>query len=110
MRWKLLVIVSLVAAVLGFGLWCAMVISFLGTARELARHDWLFLLSLLLPLTAVVYSGVFAYRHTSRRRKTQALITVILTAFLIIGTYFVTSRIFVYTLSFRSLPIFTALT
>ena len=82
MRWKLLLLASLVAAVLSFGLWCALTIALFGTAAELARHDWILLLSFLLPLGLAIYAGVFVYRHTARRRKTQALMTAILTILL----------------------------
>ena len=39
MRWKLLVIASLAAAIIGCGLWSALVIGIFGTARTLARID-----------------------------------------------------------------------
>src|SRR2546430_10322535 len=69
MRWKLLLVASLVAAILGFGLWCALTVAFFGTATEIARHDWIFLASPLLQLGLAVFSGVFIYRQTARRRK-----------------------------------------
>jgi len=77
MRWKLLVLASVAAAVLGIGLWSLFAIIFFGTARELARHDLILLMSGLLPLALIVYAGVFVYRHTARRRKTQAVITIV---------------------------------
>jgi ABC-type multidrug transport system permease subunit len=93
MRWKLLLLASLVAAILGFGLWCALTVAFFGTAAELARHDWIFLASFLLPLGLAVYSGVFVYRHTARRRKTQAILSVILTLALASLAYFITVKL-----------------
>jgi len=77
MRWKLLVLASVAAAVLGVGLWSLFAITVFGTAWELARHDLVFLMSPLLPLVLIVYAGIFVYRHTARRRKTQALITIV---------------------------------
>jgi L-lactate permease len=77
MRWKLLVLASLAAAVLGIGLWSLFAIIFFGTARELARHDLILSMSGLLPLALIVYAGIFVYRHTARRRKTQAVITIV---------------------------------
>lgn len=93
MRWKLLVLVSLVAALLGLGLWSAITIAVFGSARVMAQNDWLLLCSLVIPLGVTAYAGVFVYRHTARRRKTQALVTALLTVFLTIGTYLVASQI-----------------
>jgi len=94
MRWKLLVIASFVAAIIGCGLWSALVIGVFGTARALARNDWLLLASAIVPLGVSAYSGVFVYRHTARRRKTQATFTVILALLLTLGTYLVVSQVF----------------
>jgi len=94
MRWKLLVTASLAAALLAFGLWSALAIGAFGTARELARHDWLLLAGAIVPLAIAVYAGVFVYRHTARRRKTQAVVTVIVALFLTVGIYFVASLLF----------------
>lgn len=87
MRWKLLVIASLAAAFIGCGLWSALVIGVFGNARTLARNDWLLLATMVLPVAIAVYSGVFVYRHTARRRKTQATITVILALLLSLVAY-----------------------
>ena len=87
MRWKLLIIGSLVAAIIGCALWSALVIAVFGDARTLARNDWLLLSSGVIPLAIAVYSGVFVYRHTARRRKTQAMFTVILALVLTLGAY-----------------------
>ena len=94
MRWKLVVIASLAAAIIGCGLWSALAIGIFGTARALARNDWLLLASAIIPLGIAVYSGVFVYRHTARRRKTQAAFTVILALMLTLGTYLVVSQVF----------------
>lgn len=82
MRWKLLVLASFAAAILGIALWSLFAIAFFGTARELARHDWIFLLSALIPLALIAYAGIFVYRHTARRRKTQVVITIVLSLLL----------------------------
>lgn len=82
MRWKLLVMTSIVAALLGSGLWCALTIAFFGSAMVLARHDWLLLGSALVPFAVALFAGVFVYRHTARKRKTQAVIGVLLSALL----------------------------
>jgi hypothetical protein len=95
MRWKLLVIASLTAAIISCGLWSALVIGVFGTARALARNDWLLLASAIIPVGLSAYSGVFVYRHTAHRRKTQATFTVILSLFLTLGSYLVASGLFV---------------
>jgi cytochrome bd-type quinol oxidase subunit 2 len=94
MRWKLLVITSLAAALLAGGLWSALAIGAFGTARELASHGWFLLASAVVPLAIAAYAGVFVYRHTARRRKTQAVLTVIVALFITGGTYFVASLLF----------------
>lgn len=94
MRWKLLVIASLAAALIGCGLWSALVIGIFGNARTLARNDWLLLATIVLPVAISVYSGIFVYRHTARRRKTQATITAIFALLLTLGTYLVLSQAF----------------
>jgi cytochrome bd-type quinol oxidase subunit 2 len=94
MRWKLLILVSLVAAFIACGLWSGLVIGIFGNARSLARNQWLLFSSTIVPLAMAVYSGVFVYRHTSRRRKTQAALTAILALLLTFGTYLVASQVF----------------
>ncbi len=94
MRWKLLVIASLAAALVSCGLWSALAIGVFGSARALARNDWLLLSSLIIPLAIAAYSAVFVYRHTARRRKTQATLTVILALLCTLGTYLSASRVF----------------
>ncbi|SRR5258708_14683992 len=94
MRWKLLVIASFAAALISCGLWSALAIGGFGTARALARNDWLLLSSLIIPLGIAVYSAVFVYRHTARRRKTQATLTVILALLFTVGAYLSASQVF----------------
>jgi len=94
MRWKLLVIASFAAALVSCGLWSALAIGVFGSARALARNDWLLLLSLIIPLAIAAYSAVFVYRHTARRRKTQATLTVILALLFTLGTYLSASQVF----------------
>ena len=91
MRWKLLVLVSFVAALLALGLWSAFTIAVFGSARALARNDWLLLFSLVIPLGVTAFAGVFVYRHTAKRRKLQAVLTAILMAVLTFATYMIAS-------------------
>lgn len=94
MRWRLIGITSVVAALLACGIWSAIAIGFFGSARLLARHDWLLLGSALVPLLSATLVGVFVYRHTARRRKTQALFTALLALLLTVVTYVVCSEFF----------------
>ena len=75
MRWKLVIIASVAASLIASGLWCALVAILVGPAAAVTRHDWM-LASLAIPLGIAVIAGFFVYRHTSRRRKTQALLTL----------------------------------
>ena len=91
MRWKLLVLVSFVAAILALGLWSAITIAVFGSARVMAQNDWLLIASLVIPLSVTAYAGVFVYRHTSKRRKLQALIATILVLVLTAALYLIVS-------------------
>jgi hypothetical protein len=79
LRWKLLLIASLVAALLGAGgsyilfdvLRHFNVINLRSINAKLAFFE-------LLPLIMSLGSGIFVYRHTARRRKFQAILTIIL--------------------------------
>ena len=78
MRWKLVVVTSLTAAVVACGLWSTLAIGIFGSARAMARSDSILLGSLILPLSITTFASFFIYRHTARKRKTQAVITVLL--------------------------------
>jgi hypothetical protein len=71
LRWKLLVITSLAAAVVGAGS-CAALTYLLLPYTGLDGNNWLLLLIFLPPLSAIIYATIFVYRHTARRRKLQA--------------------------------------
>jgi hypothetical protein len=91
MRWKLLITTSIAAALVGFSVWCVLAIGIFGSARALARNDGLLLASIVIPLAVAGAGGFFAYRHTARRRKLQALITTLLAIFLTIAVYLAAS-------------------
>ena len=78
MRWKLVVVTSLTAAVVACGLWSTLAIGIFGSARAMARSDSILLSSLIIPLSITALASLFIYRHTARKRKTQAVITVLL--------------------------------
>ena len=87
MRWKLVVLSSVAAAFIGVTLWSLLVVLFFGSAWKLAHSDSTLLASTLIPLGVAVFSGFFVYRHTARRRRLQAIITVLLSVFLIPVAY-----------------------
>jgi ABC-type uncharacterized transport system permease subunit len=91
MRWKLLGLVSVIAALFGVALWSAVTIAAFGSARAMARNDWVLLGSLLIPLGATVLGALFVYRHTAHRRKSQAVMATVLTLLLTAATYLVAS-------------------
>jgi len=92
MRWKLIVLLSAAAALAAFCLWELLVHLMFGLVQPAWPYDRLLFASTLVPLLAAAFAGFFIYRHTSRRRKTQAAITVLLTLVLGIGSYLVGSK------------------
>ena len=93
MRWKLLFIASLLAAIVGTG------VGF-GIAIVLARYPIFgnnstppLIIGLLILAGAMTTASVFVYRHTARHRRLQAFLTVVLVmmlslaAILLIGRY-----------------------
>ena len=94
MRWKLLIITSATLAIVGLGLWCAFTILAFSNATELARQRPMLALSALAPVLLAVAATVFTYRHTARRRKTQAILSAIVTLLLFAALYFAAARLF----------------
>ena len=94
MRWKLLVLVSIVAALVACGVWSLLIMIIFGSVRPIQPHDWLLLASEAVPLALAGFAGFFIYRHTARRRRTQALLTVLLTLVLSIAACLAAIRLF----------------
>lgn len=82
MRWKLLIITSLVAAIVGAGGLLGLMLWLTGSTKSPAALDIYVLLMLLLPVAAVFFASFFVYRHTARWRKVQALSTALLSILL----------------------------
>ena len=95
MRLKLVIAASVLAAVVGAGICIALVLGVF-TPRALSSPGLLVTSTLLLPLATIAFSSIFVYRHTARRRKLQAFLTaiiaIILTLSLFIGTAILTGR------------------
>jgi hypothetical protein len=80
-RWKLLIIASVLAALAGAGASLAATRFGFGGGQT-AFSDWAAASTLLLPLAATTYASIFVYRHTSRRRALQAAATALLSLLL----------------------------
>ncbi len=99
MRWKLLLPISVVAAVIGSALSTAIGFatrSYRGGLLNLDRLSvgWLVLLIYIMPICAATGASIFVYRHTARRRKIQATLTAILVLFFCILFLMSVSRYF----------------
>lgn len=97
MRLKLVFISSVVAATVGAGSSIAIILSVFSSLHPITTPGLFVLATFLLPAGATLLATIFVYRHTARRRKLQAALTVILSliltiAFFVIGSI-VTSRI-----------------
>ena len=93
MRWKLVIIVPVIAAIVAFCLWEIAIVFIFGGARPVQPHDRLLLTSALIPLAFIGFAGVFVYRHTARKRKTQAIISSLLTLLLFVSVYLLGSTL-----------------
>lgn len=90
MRLKLVVLVSLLAAIVGAGSCIALVLGVF--TREAVSNPGLLVAStFLLPLATIVIAAIFVYRHTARRRRLQAFLTLILATILTLAIFVVTS-------------------
>lgn len=93
MRLKLVLIASLLAAIIGAGSSIAIVYWTIGTAAfidpQFSRrsHGWLEVVMLLPPILLALLASFFVYRHTARRRRLQAALTVILTLVLSLAVH-----------------------
>lgn len=82
MRWKLLIITSLAASLVGAGGLLGLAMWLTGSTRRPAALDIYVILMLLVPIAAVFFASFFVYRHTARWRKAQALSTALLSILL----------------------------
>ncbi len=82
MRWKLLVAASLVAAVVCAGGSYGLIYALYHFRRPYPATLTILALVELIYLALSVSASVFVYRHTARRRKLQAVITLLLSLLL----------------------------
>ena len=90
MRLKLVLIASLLAAIVGAGSCIALVLGVF-SQQALSNPGVLVASTLLLPLATIIFSSIFVYRHTARRRRLQAFLTLVLATLLTIALFVVTS-------------------
>lgn len=91
MRLKLVSISSVVAATVGAGCTIAIILIGFSSLKPITTPGAFVLATFLLPAGTTLLATIFVYRHTARRRKLQAALTVILSliltiAFLVIGS------------------------
>jgi Kef-type K+ transport system membrane component KefB len=84
MRLKLVIAVSLLAAIVGAGSCIALVLGVF-SVRALSNRGLLLTSTLLLPMATIIVSSIFVYRHTAKRRRLQAFLTAILATVLTIA-------------------------
>jgi hypothetical protein len=97
MRLKLVFISSLVAAAVGAGSSIAIILSVFSSLKPISTPGLVVLATFMLPALVTLLAAIFVYRHTARRRKLQAAMTVIISliltiAFFVIGSI-VTARV-----------------
>lgn len=92
MRLKLVVITSVLAAVTGAGSCIALVLGVF-SRQALSNPGLLVLSSFLVPLATIIIASIFVYRHTARRRRLQAFLTVVLATLLTLSLLILTSII-----------------
>jgi RsiW-degrading membrane proteinase PrsW (M82 family) len=85
MRWKLILIASLLASAAGSALTLAVVYLLFGSAGVSPTSGISLLFVGIVPVLVVLGASFFVYRHTARRRTIQALITALVSAFLILS-------------------------
>src|SRR5215813_11722587 len=91
MRLKLVVITSVLAALIGAGASIGIILFIFPSLRTAWTPGPLLIAVLLLPIAAVLFGSIFVYRHTARRRKLQAFFTAVLSLFLTLCFFLLTS-------------------
>ena len=99
MRWKLILIASLLATLTGTGVTLGVVFGLLGSHISLATSGWLVIATLIIPVLAITVASIFVYRHTARRRRLQAMLTALLAGSLTLAILITSSII-----SFKPVP------
>ena len=90
MRPKLLIIASLLGSIAGSGLSILIVVVTLRSVQSamdptLWAHGWLAFVQFASPFLAAFLASMFVYRHTARRRRLQAALTLIMVLLISLG-------------------------
>lgn len=88
MRWKLLLVASSLAAVIGAGAMLGIAFVLPGSVGRPLTLDLTTAVTLLISVTAIAVAAIFVYRHTARRRLLQAVLTTLFASFLTLGSLF----------------------
>lgn len=91
MRLRLVLISSLIAAIVGAGSAIAIILFAFSSLKPIATPGLLVLSTFLLPILTTALASIFVYRHTARRRKLQAALTVLVSLVLIMATFILAS-------------------
>jgi purine-cytosine permease-like protein len=94
MRWKLLLIASLLATLLGAGATLGIVIGVSGSPGRFTTPDLAALGALIIPVATITFASIFVYRHTARRRRLQAMATALLATILTLTLLILSSMLF----------------
>ena len=94
MRWKLLLVTSLLATLVGAGASLGIVYGLTGSIGRVTSPDAWVVGALLIPLAAIAFASFFVYRHTARRRSAQAMATALLATILSLAALFTASVFF----------------
>lgn len=92
MRWKLLLIASLVASLAGAGGSLALAHWLIHAPFHFRTPPPALFGTLIAPLAAITYASIFVYRHTARQRKLQAAATALLSIILTLAVFFLSSH------------------
>ena len=90
MRLKLVFLASFLGAAVGAGSCIALVLGVF-SRQALTSPGLLVLSTFLLPLAAIIFASIFVYRHTARRRRLQAFLTLVLATLLTVALFIVAS-------------------
>ena len=82
MRWKLLVIATLLATIVGAGSTLGLAYCMTSPLESLTHPSIFALGALLIPVAAITFASIFVYRHTARRRRLQAMLTALIASIL----------------------------
>lgn len=97
-------VTSFLGAFVAGGAWCLLTIAGVGHFGLFINHPLIASGSFLVLLSLSALPAIFVYRHTARRRKTQALLAMVVTLLLTFGMYVTMMRFLEPRLSFVGLP------